>query len=59
MEAPRCAHGVSEEGEVAPSSSGPRVDDRALDFVSPRDELALEVGHEDPEVGILGARVHL
>jgi hypothetical protein len=27
--------------------------------VSPCDELALEVGHEDPEVGILGARVHL
>ena len=59
MEAPRCAHGVSEEREVAPSSSGPRVDDRALDLVSPCDELALEVGHEDPEVGILGARVHL
>jgi hypothetical protein len=27
--------------------------------VSPCDELALEAGHEDPEVGILGARVHL
>ncbi len=53
MEAPRYAHCVSEEGEVAPTSSGPRVDDRALDLVSSCDELALEVGHEDPEVRVL------
>jgi hypothetical protein len=58
-EPPRGACRVAEESEVAPPSSGPRVDDRTLDLVASRDELALEAGHEDPEVRVLQARVHL
>ena len=44
---------------MAPSPAGAPVDDGALDLVSARDELALEVGDEDSEVRIVRARVHL
>ena len=44
---------------MARSPAARAVDDRALDLVSAREELALEVRDEDPEVGIVRARVHL
>ncbi len=58
-ELPRGAQRVEREPEVATSSAGAAVDDGALELVPARDELALEVGHEHPEIGIVGPRVHL
>ena len=58
-EAPRRAAGVSGEGEVPEPAPAAAVDRRALDLVSAREELALEVRDEDPEVRVARARVHL
>ena len=58
-ETARRAPRVSDERDVARSSTAPPVDDGALDLVTAREELALEVRDEDPEVGILRPRVHL
>ena len=44
---------------MAERPAAPRVEHRPLDLVPERDELALQIGHEDPEVGLGRARVHL
>jgi hypothetical protein len=50
---------VASEREVASPSARSAIDDGALDLVSSLDERTLERRDEDPEVGIVGARVHL
>ena len=44
---------------MAPRAPRARVHDRTLDLVPARDELALEVRDEDPEVRVVRPRVHL
>ena len=44
---------------MASPSARATVDDCPLELVPARDELALEVGHEHPEIGIVRPRVHL
>ena len=44
---------------MPPLSAGAAVDDSALELVPARGELVLEVGHEDAEVRVVRARVHL
>jgi hypothetical protein len=58
-EAPRRADCVARELEVSSPSSGAAIDDSALDVMATRNELALEVRYEDPEVRIVRAGVHL
>ena len=53
-ELPRDAQRVEREREVATSPAGAAVDDGALQVVAPRGEFELEVGHEHPEIGIVG-----
>ncbi len=59
IEAPRRASGIAEQPQVPASAARARVDDRALDLVPAREELALEVRDEDAEVRVVPARVHL
>ena len=59
VEAARGSPGVAREPEVTPRPAAPAVHDRALELVPARDELPLERGDEDPEVGVVRARVHL
>jgi len=55
----RSASGVADEGEMArPAASSP-IDDRTLELVTARGELALEARHEDAEVRVGRPRVHL
>ena len=57
---PACdAQRVEREREVASPSPRATVDDSPLELVPACNELALEVGHEHPEIGIVGPRVHL
>ena len=59
MEARAARARVADEREVAASAATSRVDDGPLDLVAARDELALEVRDEDPEVRVVRPRVHL
>ncbi len=44
---------------MATPPTGPAVDDSALEVVASQGELALEVGDENAEVGVVRPRVHL
>ena len=55
----RGAESVPREPEMASSSSRAAVDYRSFDLVPSSRELTLEVGDEDPEIGVVGAGVHL
>jgi len=58
-EVPRRANCIAGESEVSSPSAGSPIDHRPLELVPAGCELALEVGHEDPQVGIVRAGVHL
>jgi hypothetical protein len=51
--------GITDKTEMSKPSATATVDDRPGDLVPTLDELALEVGDEDPEVRVPGAWVHL
>ena len=53
------ASGRCSEAQVAERPAAPRVEHRPLDLVPERDQLPFQVGHEDAEVGLGRARVHL
>src|SRR5581483_8281359 len=56
---PSRAQGAPRERQVAKLSARARVEDREVDVVASRAQLALELGDEDAEVGSIRARIHL
>ncbi len=59
MKSPRLPPRLAREGEVAKLPARAMVEHGPFDLVPARRELALELGDEDPEIGIVGPRVHL
>ena len=55
----RRAHRLAYERQVAGLASGTGVEHRALHVVAARDELALDLRDERPEIGRVGAGIHL
>jgi hypothetical protein len=49
----------SRERQITKLPSGPRVEHGELDLMAAGDQLPLDLGDERPEIGRLGARVHL
>jgi hypothetical protein len=56
---PRHASRIAGETQVPSSTTGAPLDDCSRELEPTARELALEVGNEDSEVGIVRPRIHL
>ena len=59
LESPGHADGLCAQADVLRPRTAAVVDHGALELVALRDQLALELGDEDAEIRVRGARVHL